>query len=168
VHLLLFAALPTSAQASPLRGHGGFVNLGAAAQLEGRQGGPLRSFGVARAVEAGWLIPGGSLFLYELGIRGAVMAEDARQQHELGLFGGARLDLVHRTSSWMPFLRGGLGVAAVHLEELRFGVGPYLALGLSWELFDGVALALETTAHTRIAPFSLALGGALVVMVQAW
>jgi hypothetical protein len=145
------------------------VSLGAGALLEGRNSGPLRAEGLARAVEAGWLIPGGSLFLFELGVRGAVMGDpDARTRDELGVFGGARLDLMHRRGPWMPYLRGGLGAAAVRLEERRFGLGPYFGAGLTFEVSPGVALACEGTAHTRIAPFTLALGGALSILVHSF
>jgi hypothetical protein len=144
------------------------VNLGAAALLEGTNGGALRSAGLARAVEAGWLIPGGSLFAFEVGVRGAVMEERAQAEHELGLFGGARLDLMHRRGSLMPFLRGGLGAVLIRIKEERFGLGPYFGAGLSWELWAGIALAFEGTAHTRISPFTLALGGAITILVQSF
>lgn len=161
--------MPRVAQASPSLGHGGFVNLGAAAQLEGRDGGPLRVEGATRAVEAGWLIPGGTIFLFELGLRGAVMAERAEAAHELGLFGGARIDLLRRPLfSLMPYFRGGLAVALIRVDERRLGFGPYLGAGVALEIFDGVTLALEANAQTRIAPFSLALGGSLAILVQGF
>ncbi len=146
--------------------------MGAAAELEGHGGGALRAFGAARTVEAGWLIPGGSLFLFELGVRGAVMGAAAETRHELGLFGGARLDLLldPLVGRVMPFLRGGLGAALVRLEppETQLGLGPYFAAGVAVELLEGVTLAFEADARARIAPFSLAVGGAATLLVQSW
>jgi hypothetical protein len=61
-----------------------------------------------------------------------------------------------------------MGVALIRIEEARFGLGPYFGAGLSWELLAGIALAFEGTAHTRIAPFTLALGGAISILVQSF
>lgn len=162
--------MPGVSQAYPLQRHGGFVAAGAAAELESGGGGPLRVEGASRSIEAGWLFPGGSIFLYEVGLLGSTAVADETEQRSLaGGFFGVRADLLEspRLLGLMPFVRGGLfaGQARGAAGD-RLALGPYFALGLSRRLFAGIGLALIAHARAGVAPFSLALGGMVALTVQ--
>lgn len=144
------------------------MSAGAAAELEGG-GGPLRAEGASRAIEAGWLFPGGSLFLYEVGLLGSTaLTGEAELRTLAGGFFGVRADLMEapRWLGLMPFVRGGLFAGHTRGTTDRLAVGPYFALGLSRQLFAGVGVALFAHARANVVPFSLGLGGMLALTVQ--
>jgi hypothetical protein len=131
------------------------------------------------------LFSGGSIFLFEAGLRG--LMEPGGQgfvgRHigqEIGPFGGVRIDLFDPEEApfgIMPLLRAGLGVFAVRdrisvrpqladLHEDRLSLGPYFALGAEKELWFGTSVGIYATSDALVAPVLGSIGVALVLSTQ--
>lgn len=164
---MLILGLPSTLQAAP-HTLGAFVSGGAAVVLESadRNGGPLEARGVVKVIEAGALVPVGTLAVLEVGARGATRATgDPSAMHEVGLLGGARVVLLDDPSWIAPFLRGGLSLFVIRTDETRAGVGSHLGAGIELRLVRGLTVAVAAVAHGSIAPFTVALGGSLTLIV---
>lgn len=153
---------------------------GVGPMLEGRGGAPLSRTGALLSVEAGVVLPAGSMFAFELGVRGLSRAEApvpaplSRVAHEVSALFGIRVNL-RDTPGWLgltPIVRGGLRVGATRDEhhplpgahlglaplpatEDRAVLGPHLGLLVERRLLPGARIGLGVTGYLAIAPVHL-------------
>jgi hypothetical protein len=180
------ALSPSIAQASADASRGIFLGLGYGRMAEGRRQAPLSLTGDPLTVEAGLVIPGGSIFVYELGARAVSNFEDEgyfgrHVGRELSIFGGVRVNLLD-DPGWlklMPIIRAGMGLAFVRdritqiqpvraIGEDRVALGPHFAVGIERELWFGTALALFVDSHALVAPLVASLGLSVMMTSQSF
>jgi hypothetical protein len=169
---------PPIAQADVDGGPGAYVLAGIGTSLDGRTYGPLQRSGDARVIEAGALIPGGSVFVWTLGLRGASFGTppDPRAAHrafEVVLLAGARIDLLREPTifEWMPQLRGGFhaGIVRDKLQrgrDDRVALGPDFGLAISGPIGLAATWSAGAEAHASIAPLTLTLIVTLAITAQ--
>jgi hypothetical protein len=191
VHILSFAFATSIAQASPDAGTGVFLTVAGGRMYEGRRASPLSATGDEREVELGLLLPGGSVFMFELGLRGVMLpaGQGFVGRHigqEIALFGGVRIQIFGPSPSifgLVPLIRAGLSLEAVRdritvvpakrsettadVANDRIALGPHFALGIERELWFGTSLGLYVESRALVAPVVASIGGALVLTTQA-
>jgi hypothetical protein len=180
------ALRPSIAQASADADLGLFAGAGYGRLAEGRREAPLSLTGDPLSVEAGVLIPGGSIFLFEVGARAVsnLEREGYLGRHvgrELCVFGGVRMELLDDPGALglMPIIRGGLGLAFVRdritfdrpfsaVAQDRIALGPHFAIGIERELWFGTAIGLFADSHALIAPLVVGIGASVLVTAQTF
>jgi hypothetical protein len=190
-HALSFAFASGIAQASPDAGLGVFVSAAQGRMFEGRRAAPLGPTGDVRAAEVGVLVPGGSTFLLEAGVRGEMSPAGQgfigrHVGHQIALFGGVRISVFGPRPillGLIPLVRAGLELAAIRdrittalplstipageIANDRVSIGPRFALGIERELWFGTSIGVYLDGHARVAPVLGSLGVAIAISAQA-
>ncbi|MCA9552234.1 MAG: hypothetical protein KC933_19505 [Myxococcales bacterium] len=155
------------------------MSVGLGQTLEARDRGPLRARGLARTMELGAVLPGGSVFVYELGLRGTghtASDDDALAlSTSLSAFAGVRIapSLAPWGDRVRPILRGGAQVGWLRdrgpaSREDQASVGPYFTAGVELGLGQHVDLVLSLGGEGYVAPFIITWGGSLMLSAQVF
>ena len=152
--------------------------MGFGRTLEGRGHAALATRGWAQVLEAGAVLPGGSVFVYELGVRATQrFGLPAEPALALSVAGFAGVRIAPSLAPWgerlRPVLRGGAQAGGLDDRtpagrDRRPSLGPYLAVGLELALTRGVDVVVSVGGDGFVAPLVITWAGSVTLAVQTF